>query len=312
MTTTQTAIDWQTATPREFDTELAGVYGRYSLASRTRDGLWNAVHYAAGDSRVYRGHFRATWKLTHDEALTAANFTDPTTVASLLAAQEDVDALSALITHCGEVFVARGRWTRAWLVTGGHVHSTTACRTCFPTTEFGWLPQVSGLDESEIVDQAGELACTVCYPTAPVSVLRQPCRLETAAGQVERERREAEAAERARKAAAKAAKAIFAPDGSPLRDQHGLVIASEVTAQREAVDALAQTTLWARRRHQVPEGVSQTAAEWAARCTRNSADDAGHAVRLLAALAAKRGTTVEALVLELAKKADRKIREYAW
>jgi len=61
-------------------------------------------------------------------------------------------------------------WTRAFLVRNGngHIHSSMACSTCYPTTEFGWLTDLSGADEAEIIEHAKEVACTVCYPDAPV------------------------------------------------------------------------------------------------------------------------------------------------
>ena len=34
-------------------------------------------------------------------------------------------------------------WSRFFLVTSstGHVHSSTSCSTCRPTTTYGWLPE---------------------------------------------------------------------------------------------------------------------------------------------------------------------------
>jgi hypothetical protein len=109
-------------------------------------------------------------------------------------------------------FARRGGWTRAWLVdnAGGHVHRSMACSTCFVTTRFGWLPQVSGMDEDEIVALAGEGACTVCYPSAPAEVLNNPLALELPHRRAERLEREAE---REAKRAAKAAKSLSI-DGS--------------------------------------------------------------------------------------------------
>lgn len=47
----------------------------------------------------------------------------------------------------------------------GHIHSSMACSTCYPTrAEFGWLTDLSGADEAEIIEHAKEVACTVCYP----------------------------------------------------------------------------------------------------------------------------------------------------
>ncbi|ARQ95480.1 hypothetical protein I5G81_gp41 [Mycobacterium phage Shandong1] len=105
-----------------------------------------------------------------------------------------------------EVFADRGGWERAYLVNnvGGHVHREMRCSTCFITTEFQWLTDESGKDEAAIVEAAGELACTVCYPSAPVEVLSKPGTIRRP-DQIEREARRAE---RAVKAAEKAAAAV--------------------------------------------------------------------------------------------------------
>lgn len=96
-------------------------------------------------------------------------------------------------------FDQRGGWTRAFLVTntGGHVHSSRSCSTCFPTTHYAWLPQVSGLAEDEIVEMAGERACTVCYPSAPVEVLSKPTQFFTPDEEAKAKRAEEREAKRA-------------------------------------------------------------------------------------------------------------------
>ena len=78
-------------------------------------------------------------------------------------AREQVDGLD-------EAFRIRGGWNRAFLVAGagGHVHSSTDCSTCRPTTQYAWMTNSSGADEDTIVSDAGYRACTVCYPSAPV------------------------------------------------------------------------------------------------------------------------------------------------
>ena len=134
-------------------------------------------------------------------------------------------------------FTRRGGWNRAFLVTnaGGHVHTSTRCSTCFPSTCFVWLTQVSDRDEDEVAVAAGEAACTTCFPSAPVDVLRRHSTIEAPARREARLQREA-------KAAAKAAKEVVTgianPDGSPLRGQWG-VIKTERTAQIELVDIIA-------------------------------------------------------------------------
>ena len=73
-------------------------------------------------------------------------------------------------------------WTRAFLVlaSNGHVHSSMDCNTCFPTTRYNWLVQYSNDDENTIVEDAGQDACTICYPSAPADVLNRPSRIVTA------------------------------------------------------------------------------------------------------------------------------------
>lgn len=68
-----------------------------------------------------------------------------------------------------EEWERRGGWSRAYLVTNadGHVHRTTNCSTCHMTTQFVWLPQLSGASDDEVIAEVGFKACTVCYPAAP-------------------------------------------------------------------------------------------------------------------------------------------------
>lgn len=184
-------------------------------------------------------------------------------------------------------FERRGGWTRASLVlnSGGHVHRTTACRTCFATTRFAWLTQFSGHDESEIVEQAGEAACTECYPSAPVDVHNRPSRIKTP----EQLAREVEKVERAK---AKAAKAITAPDGTPLRTKGYGQIDTEFTARRSYADALAYT------RHLTRTDIS--------RHRETIADYHEDARLILAALVTKHGRTEDDLRAELAPAVESK------
>jgi len=73
-------------------------------------------------------------------------------------------------------------WTRAFLVlaSNGHVHKSLDCSTCFPTTRYQWLSQYSNDDENTIVEDAGQDACTICYPSAPAETLNRPSRIVTA------------------------------------------------------------------------------------------------------------------------------------
>lgn len=60
-------------------------------------------------------------------------------------------------------------WKRYFLVTNnnGHVHREMNCSTCFFSTEYSWLVNLSDCNETEMVEQYGEMACTICFPAAP-------------------------------------------------------------------------------------------------------------------------------------------------
>lgn len=113
-------------------------------------------------------------------------------------------------------------WTRAFFVinSNGHVHSSMECSTCFDTTRYNWLVQYSNDDEATIVADAGQDACTVCYPSAPAEVLNRPSRIVTAdkiAKAQAKAEREAKRQEKIAKAKASAPTASGEPLAIPSR-----------------------------------------------------------------------------------------------
>ncbi len=58
-------------------------------------------------------------------------------------------------------------WSRFFIVHGGHIHSSMRCHSCSFATQFGWLPNLSGLTEAEAVAEWGGILCTFCFPSAP-------------------------------------------------------------------------------------------------------------------------------------------------
>jgi len=215
-------------TPVEIDTALAEIYGRYYAALDRLDRTQKDAEYTA--KRVAR---QANPSKYDQDALAASQ-------ARVEAAQEAASAIYAETIPYQAEYNSRP-WTRAWKVTntGGHVHSSMYCQTCFPTTQFAWLPEVSGMPEAEIVELAASAACTVCYPTAPVD---RPTRLFTQserATQAEREAKTAAKIERERKRLEKA----ILPDGSELVVSLGFLyperIKTLVTARKELADAFA-------------------------------------------------------------------------
>ena len=126
-------------------------------------------------------------------------------------------------------------WTRAFLVlaSNGHVHSSLDCSTCFPTTRYQWLIQYSNDDENTIVDDAGQDACTICYPSAPAETLNRPSRIVTAdkiAKAQAKAEREAKKAERIAKEKANAPTA----SGKPLTYKEGKWT-REIKTERSAI-----------------------------------------------------------------------------
>lgn len=211
----------QDQSPAEIDSQLAELYHEAAKAQSRVESAEHSVHYVANDKRNYVGR-RQVWGLKLDEAIDAAEQVAVTDVTykgdeaqraldSYEAAIKALDAIKRQYEALDDEFDRRGGWTRAFIVTNGngHVHSSMHCGTCFPTTQFGWLPQVSGQTEDQIVDAAGEQACTVCYPSAPVRPsYKKANTLETADQKAAREAREAHKVELDAKKAKAAEKAL--------------------------------------------------------------------------------------------------------
>jgi hypothetical protein len=196
--------------------------------------------------------------------------------------------LAGLSTEIAEVEKLYTGWTRAFLVsnTNGHIHSTMSCATCFDTTRFIWLPNLSGEDRLKIAELAGEGACTICYPDAPSEYFLRKCQLEDPKKVQAREEREAKKKERDAK---QLLTGITNPDGTPLVIREGKyrnTIKAERTAQSWAVDNL----YW----------ISQYAdKDWLVEQVEERKQN--HEI-VLAALAHKRGTSVEEQRELIAKK----------
>lgn len=134
-----------------------------------------------------------------------------------------------------DVIYLQDPWNRAFLVVSsdGHVHKTLDCSTCFATTRYAWLVQYSNDDENTIVEDAGQDACTVCYPSAPAEVLNRPSRIVTAdkvAKEKARAEREAKKAEKIAKEKANAPTA----SGQPLTYKEGKWT-REIKTERSAI-----------------------------------------------------------------------------
>lgn len=217
-------------TPVDVDTKLAEIYNRYyaELApnSERRTRIERYKMYNDPSYRYYRASDAETLasNIAHAEEAIAKS-------------EEEARKILAESAPYEAEWIRRGRWTRAFLVDNGngHVHRSMGCSTCFPTTQFTWLPEFSGRKETEIVEEAGSSACTTCYPSAPVDVLRRASRIENPARRTARIAREEAKAARDKAAAEKA---ITTPEGNPLQTENSYgVIKTARTAEIQAVEA---------------------------------------------------------------------------
>lgn len=155
--------------------------------------------------------------------------------------------------ECNAEYYRRNGWTRFWIVinSNGHIHSSMNCTTCFPTTQYGWLPNLSGSTNAEVVELAGMSACTICFPDAPVEFRNRPSQIEEPAKKAAREAREAAKAEKEAKAAVKA---IANPDGSVIKlsGRFGDRIKTVAEAQRVFVNNLESIILDETKRYVMP------------------------------------------------------------
>jgi hypothetical protein len=193
------------------------------------------------------------------------------------------------IKPLADEFAARGGWNRFFLVAssnGGHVHRSQSCSTCNVRTRFIWLTDESGKSEEEIVELAGDGACTVCYPSAPVADPKHP-RPNPFEDPEVKAAREQRAAEKAARDAAKAAKGITTPLGEPLVGKWG-AYKTERAAEIDAIQYL-------------------TDAAWYD-SGRDSDENLEIAARIQVAIAFKRGVPVAEVQADWEKKAKAKAK----
>lgn len=144
---------------------LAGDKGRIVYHSRKRS---STVYDLTDDQAIARGRELAAENLEQEHYGT--NVDARKYVAQLDTARAALDALDAEEERLDEEWESR-RWSRFFIVSKGHIHSSRSCSTCNNgkfMTDFGWLPGLSGLDEAAAVAQEGPLLCTTCFPSAPV------------------------------------------------------------------------------------------------------------------------------------------------
>lgn len=161
------------------DRVLAELTQAFYVAQTRIDAASHKAHVAAGDQKAYIGR-TAVWRLSEEDvearlegrartAEYASLREDASTALNLLHAVHDIlrDAQWAMDAHNVE-WSMNGRWSRFYLVPGGHIHRNPGCHSLRPTTHITWLPELSGESDADAVKEHGPLLCTFCFPDAPV------------------------------------------------------------------------------------------------------------------------------------------------
>lgn len=320
------------------DTQSADWYEQRFVADQKRLAYAETLHHMNGEKRGYgrngRGEYANDINTTIAELQQRVreaedagemhlqgvkNWTAVRDAKSYLAKYDEqaleVARLNGLLAEANERY-EQFRWNRAFLVLTngqGHVHKSMNCSTCYPTTRFNWVTDYSGSSEEQIVSDAGERACTVCYPSAPVDVLSRPSKIFSDDEKRKVEEREQRKVEKEAKAKEKAAKAAT-KDGSEL------VVVTErgitPSHMRNAGQPYTRTESFKTERAASMWAVDKMVwGEWRAS---NRSDDAGSApdglsdaerdaiTAIAESLADKRGVSVDDIRAEFAKKAGAK------
>ncbi|MCX5070863.1 hypothetical protein OOJ91_34005 [Micromonospora lupini] len=241
---------------------------------------------------------------------------------------EQLNAQLARMAPLEAIYEAH-RWQRWYAVAGGHVHTSRACSSCYPTTLWGWHFTLSGADHAAAVTEEGWRICTICVPGAPTlpafngpgrraqaqadaagkCLSRTPVDVRWVAspygrcpdctathvpvnrrsGLMRKHTHAAHAAERMRVARLTDPKLIGGPDGSELRVDHQLIPTVRV-AEAAYVDHL----WWAANPQVLPD---------------NRDRHVRLALQLAEALAAKRNVTVEEVIESMVRRVKRNLAQ---
>jgi hypothetical protein len=170
---TTTRID-----PKEHDIKTAAAFIELAKAQVVRERAESRIIYATSPIETLHGEAtKRGWG--HEEVW--HNFEDALRYVEarmmdngdtrLLEAYEDaMIAVGTLQNEIEEMEAEYTGWSRVFLVTSsaGHIHRSMHCATCFPSTGYGWLPELSGLTEAEAVEAHGPALCSVCFSSAPI------------------------------------------------------------------------------------------------------------------------------------------------
>jgi len=155
------AGDLQTMTPEEIDTILFPLWAAgWTLGEWIHGARESLAETLFPGSKLPGRTFRHT--------LTAYEL--PRAVDRLRDLEHDLAVVYDAIAPLQAEYVRRGRWQRYVLCGNhnGHLHFRD-CSTLRMTTRILLVPQASGLKSADVVGKFGTVACTKCFPDAPVA-----------------------------------------------------------------------------------------------------------------------------------------------
>lgn len=181
-------VDVTTATAPEIDHRYVELMKIEARASQALGIAYNRVHDGLGERRGpshYEGRrfVSGEWPTLDEEVvkLAEATLVDDSApewrVGHVRRVLGELASASAAVVEARAAFAPldaewdrRGGWSRFFIVqnNNGHIHSNMHCSTCYVRTQFGWLPDLSGLTEADAVEAHGTILCSVCFPSAPV------------------------------------------------------------------------------------------------------------------------------------------------
>lgn len=159
------------------DRILAALTSAYWSSQDRCDRAVDALHRLAGDHQNRRTR---TWLMTEEQVRerVVAVADDPgktpwerdgagAALRRVEAAASARDAAAAAVSEHEAQWRDNGRWSRFFVVAGGHIHQSRSCHSLRPTTRLGWLPELSGESEAEAVAIHGAVLCSHCFVSAP-------------------------------------------------------------------------------------------------------------------------------------------------
>lgn len=180
-----------TATPREIDEKISELETAWFLARHKMTNALTDLHYAIGD-RKRNGRWGLTDEQVMERVTERLNTPDATfrflsaggadevrkDMARIEKARADMDRLDGEIAPL-EAEYRRRPWSRFFQLrstAGARIHDSRNCSGLYRSDhgDLGWHPELSGKTEKEAVDALGPVMCSKCFRSAPVEWRRDP------------------------------------------------------------------------------------------------------------------------------------------